>query len=75
MAGWTIYRWRRTHYYKDLPGFARRVRNEGFLVEIETNGTNPTMIRDLIKDGTVSYIALDVKAPLVWEKYKRVVGN
>jgi len=60
--------------YEDLPNFTRRVREEGFLVEIETNGTNPKMIRNLIEDDTVSYIALDVKAPLVWEKYKRAAG-
>jgi len=60
--------------YKDLPGFAKKVRNEGFLVEIETNGTNSEMIRNLIKDEVVSYIALDIKAPLIWDKYKRVAG-
>jgi pyruvate formate lyase activating enzyme len=60
--------------YKDLPDFTRRVREKGFLLEVETNGTNPTMIKDLIKDNVVSYIALDIKAPLVWDKYKEAAG-
>jgi len=60
--------------YEDLPNFMERVRREGFLVEMETNGTNPRMIRDLVKDDVVSYIALDIKAPLIWENYKKAAG-
>jgi len=42
--------------------------------EIETNGTNPQMLKDLIADKLVDYVALDIKAALVWEKYKRAAG-
>lgn len=59
---------------KDLPNFVREVKREGFLVEIETNGTNPQMLKDLIADKLIDYVALDIKAPLVWEKYKRAAG-
>jgi len=60
--------------YGDLPDFIKRVRKEGFLVQVETNGTNPKMIRNLIEEDAVSYIALDIKAPLVWEKYRKAAG-
>ncbi len=59
---------------KDLPNFVREVKRKGFLVEIETNGTNPQMLRDLIADKLINYVALDIKAPLVWEKYKKTAG-
>jgi len=52
---------------KGLPGFLRRIRNLGYLIKLDTNGSNPDLIRELIDKGLVNYIAMDVKAPL--EKY------
>lgn len=60
--------------HKDLPSFVSEVKREGFLVEIETNGTNPQMLRDLIADKLIDYVALDIKVPLAWEKYKSAAG-
>ncbi|MCK4523002.1 anaerobic ribonucleoside-triphosphate reductase activating protein [Candidatus Aerophobetes bacterium] len=59
---------------KDLPNFLSKIKKEGFLVEIETNGTNPGMLRDLVKRGLVDYLALDIKAPFEWEKYSKAAG-
>jgi len=56
----------------DLPTFAARVKQLGFLVKLDTNGTNPEMIAGMIKDKTVDYIAMDVKAPE--EKYDSAAG-
>ncbi|MGQ9478938.1 MAG: anaerobic ribonucleoside-triphosphate reductase activating protein [Thermoproteota archaeon] len=56
--------------HSDLPDFIRKVRNMGYSVKLDTNGTNPEMLRRLIDDGLVDYIAMDVKAPL--DKYKVV---
>jgi len=60
--------------HQSLSDFIGKVKEEGFLVEIETNGTNPQMLRDLIADRLIDYVALDIKAPLVWEKYKKTAG-
>jgi len=38
----------------------------------ETNGSNPGMIKELIDEELVDYIAMDIKAPL--EKYDEVAG-
>jgi len=57
-----------------LPNFLSKIKKEGFLVEIETNGANPGMLRDLVDRSLVDYLALDIKAPLEWEKYKKVAG-
>lgn len=60
--------------HKNLPPFVRKIKKKGFLVEIETNGTNPEMLRSLIEDKLVDFIALDIKAPLEWKRYKEAAG-
>ena len=49
--------------HKQLPAFCRQLKDEGMLIKIDTNGTNPDLILDLQTDGLVDYIALDYKAP------------
>jgi pyruvate formate lyase activating enzyme len=59
---------------KGLPEFFSKVRDLDFLVGLETNGTNPVLLRKLIRKKLVDFVSLDVKAPLVWEKYKKAAG-
>ncbi len=54
-----------------LPDFLRRVKSLGFLVKLDTNGTNPEMLDELISGSLVDYVAMDIKAPL--ERYSSVV--
>ncbi|MFA4999935.1 MAG: anaerobic ribonucleoside-triphosphate reductase activating protein [Patescibacteria group bacterium] len=58
--------------YPDLPFFIKKIKEIGYLVKLDTNGTNPKMLKELIKKGLIDYIAMDLKAPL--EKYESVVG-
>jgi len=58
--------------HKDLPVFIKKVKDLGFLVMLETNGSNPKMLKELIDKKLVDYIAMDIKAPL--EKYDEVAG-
>lgn len=58
--------------HNDLPDLARRIKKLGFLVGLETNGTNPQMIKELISERLIEYIAMDVKASL--EKYEKIVN-
>ena len=44
----------------------------GYAVKLDTNGTRPEMLRQLIQDKLVDYIAMDLKAPL--EKYSLITG-
>ena len=60
---------------KELPSFIKRVKERGFLVELETNGTNPCMVEQLIKDRLVDYFAMDIKAPLEEDKYFKTIGE
>jgi len=57
--------------HDDLPEFIKKVKSFGFFVKLDTNGTNPKMVKELIDKKLVDYIAMDIKAPL--EKYDNVV--
>ncbi len=57
-----------------LPGLLTRLKEEGWPVKLDTNGTRPEVLEALIADGLVDMIAMDVKAPLIAEKYERCAG-
>lgn len=58
--------------HPDLPSFIKKIKDLGYLVKLDTNGTNPEMLGDLIKKKLIDYIAMDLKAPL--DKYQETVG-
>jgi len=60
--------------HEDLPLLCQEVKKLGFLVKLDTNGTNPKMIRELIDRELIDYVAMDVKAPFTEEKYSRASG-
>ncbi|MCU0593944.1 MAG: anaerobic ribonucleoside-triphosphate reductase activating protein [Desulfobacterota bacterium] len=45
----------------DLPVFLSRIKREGFAVKLDTNGSHPGMIQELLAKRLVDYIAMDVK--------------
>ena len=49
---------------KDLPRFCRKIKKLGFLVKLDTNGSNPEMLKKLINEKLIDYVAMDIKAPL-----------
>jgi len=59
---------------EDLIRFIKKVKGLGLRVGIETNGTNPRMTEFLIANDLVDYLAMDVKAPLIQEKYNQITG-
>jgi len=60
--------------HEDLPILCQEIKKLDFLVKLDTNGTNPKMIRTLIDKGLIDYIAMDVKAPFTEEKYSKASG-
>jgi pyruvate formate lyase activating enzyme len=48
---------------KGLPVFAERLKQEGFKVKLDTNGSHPEVVKVLVKAGLVDYIAMDIKGP------------
>jgi len=58
---------------KDLPDFCRKIKElTNLKIKIDTNGTNPKMLMQLIEEKLIDYIAMDIKAPK--EKYKLLTG-
>ncbi len=57
----------------DLAGFIKEIRSRGYLVKLDTNGTKPEVLRELIEKGLLDFVAMDVKAPL--EKYNWLCGG
>ena len=55
---------------EDLEPFLEKIRKMGFLIKLDTNGSNPDVLKDLLSANLVDYIAMDIKAPL--EKYSEV---
>ncbi len=58
--------------HPDLPEFIADIKALGYLVKLDSNGTNPEMLKRLITAGLIDYIAMDIKAPL--DRYSEVVG-
>lgn len=58
--------------HSDLPELIRLIRQEGYLVKLDTNGTNPDMLSDLLEEGLLDYVAMDIKAGR--NNYARVCG-
>ena len=45
----------------DLPQLLAQIRDLGFLVKLDTNGSRPEVLRQLIDRGLVDYVAMDIK--------------
>ncbi|MDD2912429.1 MAG: anaerobic ribonucleoside-triphosphate reductase activating protein [Candidatus Bipolaricaulis anaerobius] len=58
--------------HRDLPLLLREVKELGLRVKLDTNGTRPAVLRSLLEDGLVDYVALDVKAPFA--RYPEFTG-
>jgi len=62
--------------HKKLPSFIKKIKKLGYLVELETNGTNPEMVKYLIEKKLIDYVAMDIKHRLDdFERYKEITGN
>lgn len=55
----------------DLTAFITRLKEEGFLVKLDTNGVHPRLIEQLLADRLVDYVAMDIKH--TWDRYLEVI--
>jgi pyruvate formate lyase activating enzyme len=58
--------------HKELPGFLEKVKGLDYLVKLDTNGTNPGMLKSLMEKRLVDYVAMDIKGPA--DKYQKAAG-
>ena len=59
--------------YKDLSDIIRQIKDMGFLVKLDTNGSNPSQLEDLLRKWLLDYIAMDIKTAL--SKYSLITDQ
>ena len=57
---------------KDLPFFIEKIKNLGYSVKLDTNGTNPDVVKELSNNGLCDYFAMDIKNNR--EDYAKIIG-
>ena len=58
--------------HADLPQLLEKIKSIGYKVKLDTNGSNPKLLREIIEAGLVDMVAMDIKnAP---EEYGRTIG-
>ncbi|MDD4797800.1 MAG: anaerobic ribonucleoside-triphosphate reductase activating protein [Eubacteriales bacterium] len=55
---------------RGLPQLLREIRALGYRTKLDTNGAFPGVVRALLDEGLLDYVAVDIKAP--WEKYRQI---
>jgi len=58
---------------KKLPALIKKIKKLGYLVKLDTNGSNPKMLKKLIDDKLIDYVAMDIKLPK--ERYSEIFGK
>ena len=58
--------------HEDLPQFLAKLKGMGYATKLDTNGTRPEVLKQLIQGKLLDFIAMDLKAPL--EKYSLITG-
>ena len=59
--------------HEDLPAVMERIKSLGYLVKLDTNGTNPVMLHQVVEGGLADYVAMDIKSPM--RKYSATVAR
>ncbi|MEW6218582.1 MAG: anaerobic ribonucleoside-triphosphate reductase activating protein [Thermodesulfobacteriota bacterium] len=58
----------------ELPRLAAELRDDGWPVKLDTNGSRPEVLEGLLAAGLLDMVAMDVKAPLEPEPYAQAAG-
>lgn len=61
------------HKNNGLPEFLKEIKDLGFQIKLDTNGTDPSCVKELFDKKLIDYIAMDLKAPLD-ERYNKLAG-
>ena len=60
--------------YQDLPQLLNQFKSMNMLVKLDTNGSYPLRLKEIIASNLVDYIAMDIKSPLEKEQYLKACG-
>jgi len=58
--------------HQDLPEFLDHIKHLGFLVKLDTNGSSPAVLKQLLRHDLIDYIAMDIKSSP--ERYSQACG-
>ena len=56
--------------HKNLPVFIKKIKKMDYAVKLDTNGSNPAVLKKLIESNLIDYVAMDIKGPK--ESYQRL---
>jgi pyruvate formate lyase activating enzyme len=56
---------------KELISFIRKIKKMGYAVKLDTNGSQPQVVAELLAEKLLDFIAMDIKAPQ--DKYNNAV--
>jgi pyruvate formate lyase activating enzyme len=59
--------------HEDLPEFLASIKKMGYAVKLDSQGSHPEMLRRIIGEGSIDFIAMDIKSTL--EKYSMIVAR
>lgn len=55
--------------HKDMPQFLRKIKALGFKIKLDSNGSNPQLLEDIVNDGLLDRVAMDIKnSPQLYAK-------
>jgi pyruvate formate lyase activating enzyme len=57
--------------HEDLPNFIEKIKKMNYSVKLDTNGSNPAVLKNLIENNLIDYVAMDIKGPK--ERYQKLV--
>jgi len=60
---------------KELPNFIEKIKQAGFFVKLDTNGSNSAMLKNLVESRLVDYVAMDIKAAPNNKAYSAILGE
>lgn len=58
--------------YGDLPEFIKKIKELGYPVKLDTNGSMPEKLKDVVQSRLVDYVAMDIKN--TFDKYPETTG-
>jgi pyruvate formate lyase activating enzyme len=58
--------------YPEVITLCKEIKNIGFKIKLDTNGSNPERLKEFLDNGLVEYLAMDIKTS--FEKYKELIN-
>lgn len=60
--------------HSNLPNFLQKIKEFGYPVKLDTNGTNPAMLEQLLNAKLIDCVAMDIKTLPKAEQYSKIIG-